>query len=568
MPWAGEFAGKYLTAAVQVWRLTRDPELGALLERFVAELIALQDKDGYLGPWPQEFRLANGVSYPDGREQCTWDTWGHYHVMLGLLLWHEDTGHEAALKCAEGIADLLCRRYLGDVSPRLVETGSTEMNLAPIHSLCLLYRRTASEDYLLLAKQICDEFAARDANGNPLAGDYLRAALSGEEFFQTPKPRWESLHPIMGLAELAALTGEASYRVAFEHLWHSIRRHDRHNNGGFSSGEKATGNPYDLAAIETCCTIAWMALSVEMVRLTGDPAAADELELSLVNSVAGMHSSTGRWATYNTPMDGVRKASAHEIAFQSREGTPELNCCSVNSARGFGLLSDWALMRDDEALVLNWFGAGSVTTSVKPGVTVTIVQESDYPFSGKAALRIEPTSPVEFTLKLRLPGWSVRTQATINGEPIERGPGSALSQGAPSIVPSAASWHLGAGESRASYLVLQRTWRMTDRIEMVFDMSLRYWLGERECTGKASLYIGPVLLAYDRRFNGMDPDQIPALDLRSLRYRVVECQEWVPALLLVEVQDATGRSVRLCDFGSAGEGGTPYCSWLPVREPS
>ena len=44
-------------------------------------------------------------------------------------------------------------------------------------------------------------------------------------------------------------------------------------------------------------------------------------------------------------MDGVREATAHQIVFQAREGTPELNCCRVNSARGFGMISDWALMR-------------------------------------------------------------------------------------------------------------------------------------------------------------------------------------------------------------------------------
>ena len=130
-------------------------------------------------------------------------------------------------------------------------------------------------------------------------------------------------------------------------------RGDRHNNGGFSSGEKATGNPYDRGAIETCCTIAWIAMSVEMLKLTGDSVVADEIELSTLNSVLGMHSASGRWATYNTPMDGIRRASAHSIVFQAREGSPELNCCSVNSARGFGHVSDWAVMRDGEGLMVN-----------------------------------------------------------------------------------------------------------------------------------------------------------------------------------------------------------------------
>ncbi len=48
-------------------------------------------------------------------------------------------------------------------------------------------------------------------------------------------------------------------------------------------------------------------------------------------------------------MDGVRKASAHEIVFQFRPGSPELNCCSVNAARGLGLIGEWALIRDAAA---------------------------------------------------------------------------------------------------------------------------------------------------------------------------------------------------------------------------
>src|SRR5450759_3778134 len=43
VPWAGEFAGKYLTHAVLIFRLTRDPKLGKHLQWFVSELIALQD---------------------------------------------------------------------------------------------------------------------------------------------------------------------------------------------------------------------------------------------------------------------------------------------------------------------------------------------------------------------------------------------------------------------------------------------------------------------------------------------------------------------------------------------
>jgi len=552
VPWAGEFAGKYLTAAVQVLRLTGSEELRAWLKQFVAMFVGLQDKDGYLGPWPKRCRMTNKTL----TGECTWDTWGHYHAMMGLMLWHEESRDAAALECARRIGDMLCRKFLGRKKPRLVDTGCTEMNLAPAHSLCLLYRKTNDKRYLAMALQIVDEFAAEE-NGTPLAGDYLRQALEGREFFQNPKPRWESLHPIMALAELYWITGDNQYRLAFEHLWWSIARYDRHNNGGFSSGEKATGNAYDHAPIETCCTIAWAAMSVEMLKMTGDPLVADELELSTLNSVAGSHSATGRWATYDTPMSGVRCASAHSIVFQSREGSPELNCCSVNAARGFGMLSDWALMKDNRGLILNYYGSSEFRVKLKPGVEVALRQETGYPVEGRVKITVSPSKPAAFTLKLRIPQWSTNTTVAVNGRKLRQAePGR--------------------------YCAIDRTWKAGDSIALELDMSLHTWPGKRECTGLASLFRGPLLLAYDHRYNLDNAPKTPAVrdvqkwdavtcmldvppfDARSLAPRRASWHQWLPPLILLEFRAARGKIVRLCDFASAGAAGTPYRSWLPV----
>ncbi len=183
LPWSGEFAGKYLTAASQVLRLTDDPRLKTWLRQFVDLLISYQDADGYLGPWPKDYRLSNFVPYLGEKGVLTWDTWGHYHVMLGLLLWHAQTLDPGALQAAARIGDLICARYLGQASPRLVDTGSTEMNLAPLHALCLLYQKIPEPRYLAMAQQIVAEFAAQGPEG-PLAGDYLRQALAGKEYFR------------------------------------------------------------------------------------------------------------------------------------------------------------------------------------------------------------------------------------------------------------------------------------------------------------------------------------------------------------------------------------------------
>ncbi len=362
----------------------------------------------------------------------------------------------------------------------------------------------------------------------------------------------------MGLAELYWITGDPFYRQAFEHLWWSIARFDRHNNGGFSSGEQACGNPFDPRPIETCSTIAWIALTVEMLKLSGSSIAADEIELSTLNSVVGMHSSSGRWATYNTPMDGQRWASAHHIVFQARAGSPELNCCSVNSPRGFGMISDWAVMRDAEGILLNYYGPSRFKVPLGQDELVEIIQETDYPLSGRIALTISPVVPHAFTLKLRIPYWSQHSTVSLNGQPLE-------------------------GLKPSRYLAIQRLWQPGDRIDLCLDMSLHFWPGERDCLGKTSIYRGPLLLAFDQRYNlhlssrthpGVLPAdpwkpasialEIPELDAKMIEGQPVEWEGWLAPRLLLEFIAINGTKVRLCDFGSAGEGGSLYASWLPL----
>lgn len=555
LPWSGEFAGKYLTSAVQVYRVTRDDSLRQVITEFVGRLTALQAEDGYLGPWSTKdqltgtapnvaFHFPSDLSLPEGflDERRTWDTWGLYHAMLGLLLWFEESDDVAALDAARRIGDLLHSTFedmpLIDFNMDVPVLNTTEMNQAPIHSLALLYQHTGDERYLWLATKIREEFSTTTADGTPIAGDYVEGPLSGKAFFELAKPRWESLHPIMGLAELYGITGDERSRRAFEATWWSIVKNDRHNNGGFSSGEQAVGNPYSGLPIETCCTIAWLAMTVEMLRLTGDSVVADELELSTLNSVVGMHSISGRWVTYNTPMDGVRLASAHDLVFQAREGSPELNCCSVNGARGFGMLSDWAVMAADGGLAVNWYGPGWMTAQIRDG-RVRLHQDTDYPRNNQVQITLELDRARAFPLRLRIPSWSSSTVVQVNGRDID------------DVAPG-------------RYLVLDREWRTGDVIAIEFDFTLQYWAGERECTGKASVYRGPILLAYDRRFNAVDPGELPLLDGGAASGTVVDFDGWLPPVVLVEHATVGGGVLRLCDFGSAGAGGSVYRSWLAI----
>ncbi|MGC9360625.1 MAG: beta-L-arabinofuranosidase domain-containing protein [Anaerolineae bacterium] len=531
VPWAGEFAGKYLTSAVLCYRFTRDKRLADQIARFVAALQGAQAENGYLGPFPKDQRLigktANG-------EHDTWDLWGHYHTILGLLLWHQESGDARALKTAMGIGDLVCDTFL-DTGRRVLDAGAEEMNQAISHGLCLLYQETGIERYLAMAREVERDWQT------PPSGDYVRSALAGTPFYEMPKPRWESLHSVQAILTLYEITGHERYRKAFEAIWRSIRDGDRHNTGGFSSGEAATGNPYDPRPIETCCTVAWMALSVDMLRLSGDPRVADELELSTFNATLGAQSPSGRWWTYNTPMDGVRRASAHEIVFQARDGTPELNCCAVNGPRSLGMLSEWAIVQGALGLALNYYGPSTITAPMEEGGTLTLRQDTSYPLDGHIQISIRRHGPeTNVSLGLRVPAWSHSTSVRVNGQPL------------PTPQPG-------------SYVWLERPWKTGDKIELELDMRPRTWIGERDAAGKVSLYSGPLLLAYDRWLNTMDPDDVPSiapqqLHLKRIDVSVPTAEPWVA----YEAHAADGTRLVLCDFASAGQAGSPYRTWLPL----
>lgn len=528
VPWAGEFVGKYLISAIQSQRLSTNSALERQVRDVIAELIATQAEDGYLGPFPQAVRLT-----------ANWDLWGHYHCIEALLMWHERNGDDTALTACRRAADLACRIFL-DTSKRPLDAGSDEMNLAFITALGHLHRLTGEARYLRLMREIEKDWER--------AGDYFRTGLVGVEYFQTPRPRWESLHDLQGLVELYRITGDARYRQSFEHHWRSIARWDRHNTGGFSTGEQATGNPYGPGAIETCCTIAWMALGTDMLRLTGDPRVADELELSTFNGAAGAQHPSGRWWTYNTPMDGVREASAHTIVFQSRAGTPELNCCSVNAPRSLGMLSEWAVMRDANGLVVNHYGPGQFRGRLADQTQVTLEFDTEYPLDGKVRLRVVLGEPRDFTLKLRIPSWSSSTTCRVNAGEVNN--------------PRA-----------GRYLELKRRWSSGDLVELAFDTRLRFVPGDREMAGKVSLYAGPLLLAYDQRFNAFDEDALPSLDLGRLAQakRVTSPGDAASARtapapwLLLDLPTSGGRTLRLCDYAAAGANGTRYRSWLTAE---
>ena len=99
-----------------------------------------------------------------------------------------------------------------------------------------------------------------------------------------------------------------------------------------------------------------------------------------------------------------------------------------------------------------------------------------------------------------------------------------------------------------------------------------------------STYRGPLLLAYDQRYNrhlrtnqeagriSDDPSKVlrdclpvPTLDAGRIAVEPISWDGWHAPWLLLEAVTDDGQPARLCDFASAGATGTLYRSWLPMR---
>jgi DUF1680 family protein len=529
VPWAGEFAGKYLISAVQACRMSPDPRLKPVVRAFANDLIACQDADGYLGPFPKARRLMG---------DC--DLWGHYHCMLGLLMWHDDTGDPRAYDCVLRAADCICRLYV-DGKRRPIQAGNPNFNLGVYHVMAELYRRTGNPRYLALVRRIEEDL--------PKDGDWLRQGLEGVPYYRLPGsgPRWEALHILQGFCTMYEATGDERYRKALLSLWQSIRRLDRHPSGAFSTNEQASGTIYASGSIETCCSVAWMALTIDALRLTGDATMADELELTLWNQALAAQHPSGSWCTYDTPLNGVRAPSYEEISFQYRPGAPELNCCSVNSPRTLGMLSEWAVMAAPKsagagpAIVVNFYGPGAFDLPLTPASRLRLVERTAYPVGGTVDLAVEPQRRARFALRLRIPAWSARTRVTLNGA------------ARPETV------------SPGAYFTIDRTWSRGDVVRLEFDMTPRLSVGRGpDRGGRAAIHVGPLLLAFDAGHNAIETADLKPIDFSNLRLKSVPATGVWPPMGMWRTATEGGSAITLCDFASAGASGTDYAAWIPA----
>lgn len=522
-PWIGEHVGKWLHAATLAWVNTGDQALKAKLDRVVAELIACQEPDGYLGTYAADKRFG---LYPG----ADWDVWSHKYNMIGLLTYYQYTGSKPALDACRKMADLLAATF---PEKRSIIAAGTHVGMAAtsvLEPVVLLYRFTGESRYLDFARYIVQSW---DEPGGP---GVLASLKAGKGVDETANAKaYEMLSNLVGLCELARATGDRAYLDPVIHAWEDVVANRLYITGTSSAGELFRGdhvlpNQPSAHVGETCVTTTWIQLSLQLLRLTGQDRYADELDRAFYNQLAAAQAPKGDDWCYYTPLEGQKRYDAG------------ITCCHSSGPRGMALAPQAAYLqtrwRDFDAVRIDTFETSRATLQIN-GQEVVIEQKGGFPRAGRSTLAIRSERPVRLALVIRKPWWSPRLTVSTRGSSAEL-----------NVQPN------------GSIVLASDAWQPKTETVINFDLEPKIVAGGEANPEKAAATWGPFVLAYDLARN---PGGVPP---RAAGLAKDESLELLPGPGLalrgtvVGRDEADPKPAVFVPFADAGSTGGAYRVWL------
>lgn len=526
-PWIGEHIGKWMHAATLAWAQTGDAALRTKLDYAAAELGKAQEADGYLGTYVPEKRF--------GRfEGSDWDVWSHKYNLIGLLTYYQYTGNDAALQTSRRIGDLLINTF-GPGKKSLLAAG-THVGMAStsvLEPMVLLYRCTDDARYLDFARSIVSSWD--EPNGPAI----LKTLLATRNVQKTANAKaYEMLSNLVGLCELARVTGTREYLQAALYAWDDVVAHRLYITGSASQGEHFRDdyhlpNHEGAHVGETCVTTTWIQLNSQLLRLTGEARFGHELEKTFYNHLAAAQRPDGAQWCYFTALEGRKPYG------------PGINCCVSSGPRGMALVPQhaWLLFREQEreGVAVNLFETSRLRTTLN-GAPVTLELKSEFPARGTATLAFGLRQPAQFALRFREPSWAAPLQVSYQGAALP-------------LSKDASGWTT----------IPARQWQDGDQLSLQFTLAGRMVVGELSNRDKAALLWGPFVLAYDDKRNPALPNsrQVGLLaqgDQPVLLPRPGESLSFQGQVRAAQRQEPF--PAAFVPFAEAGRDGGAYRVWL------
>ncbi|MBN2433511.1 MAG: glycoside hydrolase family 127 protein [Acidobacteria bacterium] len=488
----GEYRGQYPFNDTDVYKtiegasyalmIRPDPKLDAYLDTIIELIGAAQEPDGYL----YTARTTNAERLIDWSGEKRWAKLHHSHELFNAghlfeaaAAHYQATGKQSLLDIALRFADLIVRTF-----------GPGRLEKPPGHQviemgLVKLYRATGEEKYLRLAKYFLD-LRGRPGDGRELGGEYNQDHRPVAEQDEAVGHAVRAGYMYAAMADVAALTGDESYREAIDRLWENVAGKKLYLTGGIGatgSIEGFSGN-YDLpnmsAYNETCASIANVYWNHRLFLLHGDARYIDVMERTLYNAFLSGVGMDGQCFFYPNPLESVGQHQRREWFGCA--------CCPSNVTRFMASLPGYVYAIRDDHLYVNLYVAGQGELDVG-GQNLRLEQATDYPWGGRVRLTVTPEAgEADLALHLRVPGWA-------RGRPLDTDLYRYLDP-SPAVVHLAVNGEAVLVRLEKGYAVLERQWHAGDIIELDLPMAVRRVVAYhkvRADQGRVALERGPLV---------------------------------------------------------------------------
>ena len=586
--WQTEFWGKWMHSAVPYSVYTGSAVLGASIDHGIDRMIASQEKDGYIGNYPDALRCGEG-----------WDVWGMKYTLMGLLHYYdlakarETVGDKSSssrkdvnlhsptqisnsnssTKALEA-AKKLCDYVIAEIGPNgrrgreLWQTGnwSGYASSSILEPVVWLYRRTNDKKYLDFATYIVKgmtepakgprlldlalkgvSVADRNESDYKQDADWAYVCKYGRskayEMMSCYQGLLDYVEVKSGGVESGGVEGEGLKNILKAALMTAddIVKEEINLAGGCACSEawyhgaRKQHLPY-LRLHETCVTTTWMRFCEKLLEVTDDPKWADELEKTFYNAyLAAMKMDGTEFAGY-TPLSGNRWHGQHHCFMHT-------DCCTANGPRGFLCFLKELCRNDGKTATFNFYASALVKG---------FDMYSLYPRANYARIVSHTEGPL--AMRLRIPAWSAKTVVKVNGAAQE-------------------------GVKSGSYFTVSRDWKLGDIVEITFDMPVVAHVIDHSI----AFTRGPVLLARDSRFADGDMTEVfrrgeIADGQRMDGFSAVRTPSddiWMAFSATLPIgphhanpEGANGLAVTFCDYASAGNLWQPanyYRTWFPIE---
>jgi hypothetical protein len=402
-------------------------------------------------------------------------------------------------------------------------------------SVIWLFNRTGDPALLKLARVLHDQ------------GADWKAHFANFEFREKSTPEALGLKPNATLSDRAMhahgvnnamalktsalwslISGDPTDRDAIHRALEMLDRYHGLPNGMFSADEHYAGQDPSQGT-ELCAVVEALFSLQQAIRVTGDAALADRLERIAFNALPATFTAD-MWAHQydQQPNQVLCTLARRNWSTNGPESNifgiePNFGCCTANMHQGWPKLvqSLWMATPDKGLAAVTY--APSDVRAVAGGVEVTVVEDTDYPFSDRVRFTVTPATATTFSLMLRIPGWATDTSVTVNGARVNV-------------------------DRARGFARLEREWNPGDVVVLRLPMTPRVSTWYRQ---SVAVERGPLVFAlrlgteWNRITSGMSkPAPAPAID-----WEVRPTTPWNYGLIVDPAPPSANISVKLRDSG-------------------